>query len=154
MTPQLDQSRSSTITPRPAALAAISAGMLLAALAGAGCQNQAYAPGTVMGDPVAATAYPQVAVLEGLQGFIVTNRPPIVEAGPPLQVTFAARAKTEFEEISVQYRYFFFEASGKPLNPNPDWQYLRMPSRSEVFFVGNALDKTATNWRLEIRPAR
>ncbi|MGQ0628613.1 MAG: hypothetical protein ACT4PL_11000 [Phycisphaerales bacterium] len=122
-------------------------------LAGAGC-DPVKAPGSVQGDPLPATLYPKIAVLEGLQGFIVMGTEPRVNVGPPMGVTCALRAKTDFEELSVQYRYIFFTSAGVPLNNNPDWQYQRMQSRVESFFSGNALDRTAVDWRLEVRPAR
>ena len=137
-------------TARSHAIATLLAGTALAA----GCNDPVKAPGAVGGDPLASSQYAKIAALEGLSPYIVMGTPPRVETGPPMRVTCALRAATDYEELSVQYRYFFFNAAGVPLNPNPDWQYFRMPSRTESFFSGNALDKTAVDWRLEVRPAR
>ncbi len=118
----------------------------------AGC-DKTKAPGTLGADPLPAESYPRIAALEGLGGWIVMATPPRVDPGPPLQVTVAARAKTEKENLAVQYRYNWFDSAGRPAG-GTDWRYLLMPSRVEVFFEGNALDRNATDWRLEIRPAR
>ena len=122
----------------------------------AGCQDhsEVLAPGVVQADPLTPMLYPRIAALEGLQPYLVMANPPRVETGPPLRVTCAIRAYTKHEELNIQYRYIFFDAAGIPLRNSPDWQFLRMPSRTESFFSGNALDSTAVDWRLEIRPAR
>lgn len=126
----------------------------LCMLVAAGGCDKTMAPGAVQADPLAPQLYAKIAALQGLEPYLVMGTPPRVEAGPPMRVTCAIRAKTDYEELNVQYRYIFVDAGGVPLNNNPDWQYLRMQSRTESFFSGNALDKTAADWRLEIRPAR
>lgn len=131
------------------------AGLAALALAagGAGCDS-VKAPGAVVGDPLPAASYPQIAVLQGLQGYIVMGTAPRVEPGPPMKVTTALRTKTDYEELSVQYRFFFFDGSGAPLNREPDWRYARLQSRTESFFQGVAPDRGAVDWRMEVRPAR
>jgi hypothetical protein len=129
-------------------------GLTLIALAvGGGC-DKTMAPGVVQADPLAPAFYPKIAALEGLQQYLVMATPPRVEPGPPMRVTCAIRAKTEYQELNVQYRYIFLDGAGVPLRNNPDWQFQKMASRTESFFSGNALDSNAADWRLEIRPAR
>ena len=41
-----------------------------------------------------------------------------------------------------------------PLNENPDWRFLKLPSRNQRFLSGFAREQSAVDWRLEIRPAK
>jgi hypothetical protein len=121
----------------------------------AGCANDTVkAPGSGRSDPLPHESYPQIAALEGLDKWVYFDRPVIDKGGSVIKVTVPARAATDGQELNVQYRFFWLDASGRPLDNTPDWHYQRMPSRSQVFFEGNALDKTAEDWRLEIRPGR
>jgi hypothetical protein len=117
-----------------------------------GCAHRD-APKAGRPDPLPLEEYPQIAVLEGLHRAVVVTDVK-EEPGPPLWVQVAARNKTDDDERHVQYRFFFFNAVGEPESPNPDWHYVRMPARTLVYFQGNALDRSRTDWRLEIRPAR
>jgi hypothetical protein len=57
--------------------------------------------------------------------------------------------------MRVQYRYLFMDAQGRPVERNEvGWKYQVLPPGVERFLEGNALDTTAVNWRLEIRPAQ
>lgn len=126
--------------------------LLACAALGAGGCNDPYAPDRAKSDPLAPEQYPQVSALEGLKTAIVVSN--VHEnPGPPLGVQVTVRNKTDATERNVQYR-FFFMTDGRPENPNPDWHYMLMPARTEVFMQGNALDSAAKEWRLEIRPAR
>lgn len=137
---------------RPLSLAT---GALALGLGLAACNSDTTkAPGYVLADPLPAEAYPKISLLEGLQGFVVMSTSPRVDEGPPMKVTAQLRAKTDYQNLAVQYRYFFFDKNASPINANPDWQYVLMPSRVETFMIGQALDRTAADWRLEIRPAK
>jgi len=119
-----------------------------------GCeQDTAKPPGRIDDDPLPSSEYPQIAVLEGLKGWLAAGKI-VEEPGPPVAVTVPVRALTDDKELSVQYRFFFLDEKGIPLDGNPDWHYMKMPSRSQVFMRANALDSNAKTWRLEIRPAR
>ncbi|MDX2148626.1 MAG: DUF1425 domain-containing protein [Planctomycetota bacterium] len=107
-------------------------------------------PGGALQDPLPAQQYPQV-VAGSLQRWIGFDRPN-EQRDPVLSVTVPARALTDGQQLNVQYRFFWFDASGRPADAEPTWRYMRMPSRTQVFFEGNALDNDAVNWRLEIRP--
>ena len=75
---------------------------------------------------------------------------------PPsaLKVTVALRDERDDKERRIQYRFFFFDERGIPENNNPDWRYKELPRRAAIYVDGNALDKDAVDWRLELRPAR
>lgn len=132
---------------------------LFAVLAVAGCVcamqgcDTVKAPGAAKPDPLPSAAYPQIVAGEGLQGFIAYDAPK-VSATKPMEVTVPVRALTETEDVKVQYRFTFFDAAGVPLNENPDWRYIKLPSRNQRFLSGFAREQTAVDWRLEIRPAQ
>jgi predicted small secreted protein len=126
---------------------------LVALAAGLSACDTIKAPGAGRADPLPRENYPQITSLDGLSQWIGYDSP-IVNRDSVLKVTAPARALTDGHELNVQYRFFFLDESGRPLTQNPDWRYMRMPSRSQVFFEGNALDKSAKDWRLEVRPAR
>lgn len=119
----------------------------------AGCSDPIKAPGRISEDPLPSDEYPQIAVLDGLNGWLAAGKC-VEEEGPPLTVTVPIRALTDRKDLHVQYRFFFLDEKSLPLNRDPDWHYMQMPSRSQVFMRANALDSNARTWRLEIRPAR
>lgn len=131
----------------------IAGGVFAAVLAG-GCANDPYrAPGTSLPDPLPAEYYPQIEAAEGLQGFIVHSKP-VVSNDRVLSVTVPLRAATEYEDLKIQYRYVFFDKAGKPVGDEPSWRFTKLASRRQEFLSGNALDSTAVDWRLQLRPAR
>lgn len=123
-----------------------------AAALASGCSH-VRPPRAIREDPLPSADYPQIAVLGGLGGAIAAGDV-VEEAGPPLAVTVPMRALTHDDELNVQYRFFFLNEKGVPLDRDPDWHYMQMPSRSQVFMGANALDQNARTWRLEVRPAR
>ena len=58
------------------------------------------------------------------------------------------------KETNVQYRFLFFDHSGRPVGPDPAWQQIYLPARAQEFVTGTALAKEAVDWRLEVRPSR
>lgn len=119
-----------------------------------GCTSErTKAPKRIDEDALMAHEYPQITVSRGLKGTI-TAGDIVEEAGPPVRVTVPVRALTRRRDLHVQYRFMFLDEKGLPLNREPDWHYMRMPSRTQVFMQGNALDANAQDWRLEIRLAR
>ena len=107
----------------------------------------------VRSDPLDYNDYPQITVLEKLHRNVVLTRV-VEEEGSPLRVTVAVRNRGTDDERHVQYRFFFLDSRGVPEDPNPDWHYLHMPARTAMYMQGNALDRSAVDWRLEVRPAR
>jgi uncharacterized protein YcfL len=121
-----------------------------AVCATAGC---AHKPHGVRSDPLDYDDYPQITVLEDLHRNVVLSSV-VEEEGAPLRVTVAVRNRANDDERHVQYRFFFLDSRGVPEDPNPDWHYMHMPARTMMYMQGNALDKSAVAWRLEVRPAR
>lgn len=138
---------------------ASTAALMLAALAGAigGCQNdKTIAPGSAGIDPLPADQYPKVEVAGGLSPYIVisgANVEPTTDTRP-ISVTSAIRSTWDKDVLNVQYRYFFFDEKNTPLDTDPDWRFMKVPPRSQVFLKGSAMDTTARDWRLQIRPAQ
>lgn len=133
------------------AAAILAAGMMLIGLSG--CGDARKPPGRAERDVLHEDLYPQVAATEGLDEYLVVSRVTKSDT-EPLQVTVGMRNLTNDDEHYVEYRFFFFDENGKPLQNNPDWHYFTVPARTEFFLTGTALDRGATDWRLEIRPAR
>lgn len=123
----------------------------------ASCSSNTSRPaGAAQLDPVPSGEYPKVEAAEGLSRFIVVSG---VEETPrtartPMSVVVAIRSQTEYQEIEAQYRFFFFDEKNRPLQTEPDWRRIRLPSRSQVFLEGGAMETRAIDWRLQIRPAR
>lgn len=114
------------------------------------------APASAKPDQLAPVAYPQIVVDHELDGLIVYSAPKI-ERARIMSVVVPIRATTNTADLRVQYRFFFLDRNGVPIGSDqngPDWRYTQLPSRSQVFLSGNAIDAGAEDWRLEIRPAR
>lgn len=123
----------------------------------AACSQQKIRPaGSAQLDPVPADQYPKVEAAEDLSDYIVVSGAEVTPstAHEPMHVVIAVRSQTKFEEIDAQYRFFFFDEKNRPLDADPDWRRVRLPSRSQVFLEAAASETTATDWRLQIRPAR
>lgn len=139
----------------------------------AGCENTEKAPYSAKRDTLATTTtpagqdawglaqvegggrreYPQVVVEYGLREYI-TIAEPRVDKGEILKVTVPTRLLAdEDEQARIQYRFIFFNDRGVPLRDQPDWRYLQLEPRSQVFLSANSTD-TASEWRLEIRSNR
>lgn len=122
-----------------------------------GCQtDRTKAPGGAAADPLPAWQYPKVEAAGGLSPHLVVSAP-VVTAGTetrPMSVVAGVRSTWDKSVLNVQYRYFFFDEQGRPLNANPDWRFAKLPPRSQVFLEGSAMDTTARDWRLQIRPAQ
>lgn len=128
-------------------------GMVVLALMIGACSDKLRRPGMASSDPLPKSEYPQVAALEGLDDY-VTISDAIVDKGPPLDVTVVLRSLAKKQSMDVQYRFFFIDWVGRPLEIEPDWRAIRLTARTQSFVRGNALDSNASDWRLEIRPAR
>jgi uncharacterized protein DUF1425 len=135
-------------------------GLLIAGLAGSvgivGCAQRRYdPPPSVIADPA---SYPQVVVSPDLTGWLAASRPVVTrgeEGTGVLRVTVPVRTLVaRGQTVRVQYRFIFLDGLGRPISPEGDWQYVRMPANTQRFFEGNALDDKASDWRLEIRTAR
>ncbi len=118
------------------------------------CTTSTRPPGA-QADEVPLANYPRVVVLDGLQPFIAISEPAVTKSpDQPLRVSVPVRAVTQHEELNVQYRFIFFDETGRVVEPEMVWRYERLASKAQRFFEAGALDQRATDWRLEIRPAR
>lgn len=132
------------------------AAIALAALLGAGCTNTPKSAGT---DRMSPDEYPQVVVESGrliapneLNKRIVLHGEPVVQRDP-FRVAVILRHHATGKTRYVQYRFRFFDANGVMLDNDPDWHYLELPPRARQQVRGVALDSSAVDWELEIRPA-
>lgn len=127
--------------------------VLAAALLQSGCS---YAPGSAEPDPIPDAAYPQVVTMYGLHDMFFYAAPSVApEAdGRPMSVSVPVRLRRTGRDIACQYRFLFFDATGRPLDPEPTWHYKNIPPRVQVFLEGSASDIGAVSWRCEIRPDR
>lgn len=147
MNPNLTRSRA----VRLAAVSFVSA-LGLSALGLSGCDT-IRAPGSATPDPLPNVAYPQIEAAEGLSEFLSYGEVKIT-GRTPLSVQVPIRARTESEDLRVQYRFLFLDDHGVALNPDAAWTYEKMASRRQTFWSGTAMTNRATDWRLQIRPTR
>ncbi len=111
------------------------------------------APGAAEPDPLPASAYPQIAALGGLDGYLAYDKPVVNRpADRPMNVSVPIRLKSD-AGLKTQYRFIFFDQNGRPLEPDPTWQFTFLPARAQAFLEGSALDTDAVDWRLEVRPS-
>ncbi len=128
---------------------------LLTALLAACTPNPATPPPAGLADMLPSKDYPQIVATSGLQPFLAFDRPN-VQLGPsqPMSVVTPVRNLDPLA-VRVQYRYLFFEKTGRPMEPTMDFQFISLPGNGvQTFLKGAALDTTAVDWRLEVRSAR
>lgn len=128
--------------------------LTFAALGIGGCQGRVMAPGAGRADPILRDNYPAIVAEQDLDKFLFFSEP-LVVVGPdqPMRVTVPVRLRSD-TEVSAQYRFEFFDVQRRPLRPEPQWRFIRLPARTQVFMEGAALDTAAVDWRLIVRPAR
>jgi len=131
--------------------------LLAATLAAAslpGCDTS-FRPATPNPDKVAQTDYPNVTLSPDLQGWLVANPSTVTREGVLKVSTPVRLISAQSGQFSrVQYRYIFLDKNGVPLRAQPDWKYIKLEPRQQVFLTSNALDAAAQDWRLEIRTNR
>lgn len=137
-----------------ALVATLSAG--IASLGLHGC-NSAPPPYSPRQDPVSGNQYPKVVVESTLARWVVVDYPSITVDQPtndrPLRVTVPVRSTAETTEMTIQYKYRWLDADGRPVG-EADWRTTRISPRWQDRFVANSMTTKATDWRLEIRSAR
>ncbi len=105
-------------------------------------------------DPLARADYPQVTALDDLHRYILFADPVVKhDARQPMSITVPVRAAMD-QPVRVQYRFEFFDQSGRPLRPRMDWRYMLLPARGQRFMESTSLDIEAEDWRLEVRSAQ
>lgn len=115
-----------------------------------------YTPGSATDDPLPMSQYPQITVSgDDLLHETKLAEPPAVSVGDyrPMSVTVALRLEDHTDE-KVQYRFLFFDERRVPLDIDPGWKYTVLRGREKTYLQGSALDTTAVNWQLEVRPTK
>lgn len=130
--------------------------LALAVCLSGGCTNTPKSAGS---DRMSPDEYPQVVVESGrliapneLNRRIVLHGEPVVQRNP-FRVAVTLRHHATGKTRHVQYRFRFYDANGIILDNDPDWHYLELPPRARQQVSGVALDSSAVDWELEIRPA-
>lgn len=121
-----------------------------------GCEDPVKAPPEGYGDLLARDNYPRIVALEGLSEALRFG-PPIVDASTdaaPMKVTVPVRSVEDKYPLNVQYRFEFLDSGRRPLSETAGWKFLHLEPRVEAFMTGSALQTSAVDWRLEVRPAR
>lgn len=119
-----------------------------------GCQVVDKPPHAVKADNVSEAQYPQIAT-EGNLGNHLSYAKPIVRTHDqaPMSVTVPIRLRND-KPVNAQYRFTFLAMDGTPVGPPMDWRFMVLPPRLQVFMEGSAANYDASDWRLEIRPAK
>lgn len=101
----------------------------------------------------AAAFYSQITTFEGLEGELVFGQP-VVQRGvfQPIHVAIPVRAAYD-QPQRIEYRFEYFDSTGRPLRPSMDWRYILIPVRGQRVMEGSAVDTAAVDWRLELRRA-
>ena len=128
---------------------------LLTALLAACTPNPATPPPAGMADMLPSRDYPQIVATSGLQPFLAFDRPNVqVAPDRPMSVVTGVRNLDPLA-VRVQYRYLFFDRTGRPIGQPMDFQFASLPGNGvQTFLSGSALDTNAADWRLEVRSAR
>lgn len=128
--------------------------VLLAGCAGR-ADNTAQAPAGPAWDRLAPDEYPRIAIEPSLAGLIVRGEPRVMrdESTGVMRVTAPLRSTTS-EELFVEYRTVFLDASGGVVNPGTTWRAMRLGPRMAASAEASTGRADATDWRLEIRRPR
>ena len=146
------------LRPRPTPTRLLLSAVALAALGLAACnQTPAYRPPPgSLEEPLPQNQYPNINVHQPLTRYILVADPVVSrDSMGTLRVDVPIRANVRpNEDLNVQYRFQFLDEMGRLLEPEPAWQYIRLEPTIQAFVSANAMDARATDWRLEIKPAR
>jgi uncharacterized protein YcfL len=133
------------------ALAAI---MSMGTVAMHGCST---APATPRQDPISAKQYPKVVVEGQLAQWLVVDYNEVLvdhaTAEKPLRVTVPVRSLSTATEMTIQYKYRWLDADGRPVG-EAEWRTVKISPTWQDRFTANALTTKASDWRLEIRSGR
>ena len=124
--------------------------LMVGMMALGGCTNTA--PPVPAIDPYGAMGV-HITVEAPLQQWLRIGDVRVVPEGLMTVVVPVRLAHDGSGDYSIQYRFTFLDQSGKPLASQTQWRMEQLTPRVERILQGTALD-AATDWRLEIRPAR
>jgi Protein of unknown function (DUF1425) len=130
-----------------AAVCGLVAGAMMAA---GGCASSA--PPVPAGDPFGAMSI-HITAEAPLQQWLRIGDVKVLRDGLMTVVVPVRMAHDGAGDYSIQYRFTFLDQSGRPLASQTQWRMEQLTPRVEKILEGTALD-AATDWRLEIRPAR
>lgn len=122
-----------------------------------GCQkDMVKAPPPGQADLLLHPHYPEIVASEGLYGALRFTQPIVEPSTPtrPMRVTVPVRSIEDKYPLNLQYRFEFYDASGRSLDSTDRWAFINLPQRVQKQLDGNALSTQAVSWRLTIRPAR
>jgi uncharacterized protein YcfL len=127
---------------------AVSVGVLASLLVG--CQSQPGPPG-VAADEI--TIYPRVTAVDGLNTFLrVRESGVVVSRDDVMSVTIPVRSVSRETEF-IQYRFFFYDATGRPHDAEPSWSRTRIEPGAQAYLEGRSV-RESDDFSLEIRAAR
>jgi len=110
------------------------------------------APNRAKNDYLDSGNYPQVVGLGDIDDLSVGDAVIYPGPNPPMRVDVPVRIEAK-EARAVQYRFIFLDAMGGTTQNDFPWQYKTIQPRVAEFFRGKAMSPSATDWRLEIKPA-
>lgn len=126
-------------------------GLSLAAIAG-GCDTTK-APYAAVPDPVTKETYPAVTLDGSLQETTAVDYSAIVfdPATPdrPMSVSVPMRSRADYDQVIV-YKFRWFDAQGRQINET-EWRREVLPARRNALLKANALNSTATAWRMDVQ---
>ncbi|MAE64646.1 MAG: hypothetical protein CMJ18_10305 [Phycisphaeraceae bacterium] len=124
-------------------------------LAGCAPSDPVKAPHAGLVDLLPVSDYPQIAVASSLSEWLVFAPPTVLAASEdgPMHVSVPLRSTYDKQGLSIQYRFRFLDAYGRPTG-HAGFRFAHLAPRMQDFVEANAMDGRAEDWRLEIRPAR
>ena len=126
------------------------AALAAAVLSVAGCQTTTPPPAVAADEH---TIYPRVTALDGLDRVLrVRESGVVVSRGDVMTVTIPVRSVSPSTEF-LQYRFYFYDDAGRPLDTNPTWSRTRVEPRAQAYLEGRSI-VPAEDFQLEIRGAR
>ena len=128
-------------------------GLILMTLLLGACNNTP-PPRPARIDPVLLESYPRIYFQGELYDRLAYAAPIVVSSiDKPMKVTVPLRVTTK-DQLNVQYRFEFYDADGVPLQPKQEgWRFIHLPQMARHYIQTSAMDTTAVDWRLVIRPA-
>jgi uncharacterized protein YcfL len=120
-----------------------------------GCKTDT-APSAGMGDPYPAPMNdPQISMLSPeLREHIVFQPAIITKDGQRAMTVEVPMRNTTYNKYLLEYRYLFYDASGRELGPVMGWKFTPLDPKQVVRLKESAPAVEADNYRLEVRWSR
>lgn len=123
----------------------------------AGCESDPMkAPPGGRVDLLPLEDYPQIVVTSNLQKWLAFSPATVVPSSEkqPMSVQVPVRSLYDKGQLRIQYRFEFLDEKGLPVGPPPGYRFAVLEPRLLVYLEGNAMETSAVDWRLVVRPAR